>query len=393
MMRPFNTRIHHALAARTEQGLYRQRSPLSRLDNGRVARQQPYVNFSSNDYLGLAQSPALITAWQEGLSRYGAGSGASPLVTGYHAPHLELEAQLADWLGFDRALLFNSGFSANQALLFTLLEKGDVLLQDKLNHASLMEAGMLSEATMRRFAHNNPTALARLLAQASRRMDSDSDAKPNTLVVTEGVFSMDGDVAPLAELHRVAMPQALLAVDDAHGCGVLGEQGRGSCAAAGIKPDILIVTFGKAFGLQGAAILCDHAIAEYLIQFARHYIYSTAMPPAQAYALSRACRLIQQEEWRREVLRDLGGLLKDTLDPAIPLVDTTTPIKPLVLGESQRALSYADALREQGFWVSAIRPPTVPQHTARLRITLTAAHQPDDVKQLAVAINEVFYRE
>lgn len=160
MMRPFNTRIHHALAARTEQGLYRQRSPLSRLDNGRVARQQPYVNFSSNDYLGLAQSPALITAWQEGLSRYGAGSGASPLVTGYHSPHLELEAQLADWLGFDRALLFNSGFSANQALLFTLLEKGDVLLQDKLNHASLMEAGMLSEATMRRFAHNDPTALA-----------------------------------------------------------------------------------------------------------------------------------------------------------------------------------------------------------------------------------------
>ncbi|MGF1685663.1 8-amino-7-oxononanoate synthase [Photobacterium japonica] len=385
-MRPFNSRIEQALTARAEQGLYRQRAPLAREAKGRVTQQQSYVNFSSNDYLGLAQSPVLLAAWQDGLSRYGAGSGASPLVTGYHSPHRELEAQLADWLGYERALLFNSGFSANQALLFTLLQKGDVLLQDKLNHASLMEAGMLSDATMRRFAHNDPAALARLLSSAS-------DASANTLVVTEGVFSMDGDLAPLAEIHHVASPHALLMVDDAHGCGVLGEQGRGSCDLAGIKPDILVVTFGKAFGMQGAAILCDHAIAEYLIQFARHYIYSTAMPPAQAYALSHACRLIQQDDWRREALNELGELLTETLDPAIPLVVTSTPIKPVVLGESQRALSYADALREQGFWVSAIRPPTVPQHTARLRITLTAAHQVEDVKQLAVAINEVFHRE
>ncbi|MGF1723847.1 8-amino-7-oxononanoate synthase [Photobacterium nomapromontoriensis] len=385
-MPPFKQRITDALDERLSQGLYRQRTCLEREQRHIVSDNNAYLNFSSNDYLGLAQSPELIEAWQQGLARFGTGSGASPLVTGYHAVHREFETMLAQWLGYERALLFSSGFSANQALLFSLLQKGDYLLQDKLNHASLMEAGMLSGATMRRFAHNDSHSLSALLDKLP------SDA--HKLVVTEGVFSMDGDLAPLEDLQSLCQRSgSMLVVDDAHGCGVLGEAGRGSSANAGIVPDIIVVTFGKAFGLQGAAILCDHDVAEYLVQFARHYIYSTSIPPAQAYALSKACQLIQQQQWRRDKLAELDELLIDRLDPAIRLMATSTPIKPLLVGESDRALQISAALREKGLWVSAIRPPTVPVHSARLRITLTASHQQDEIKQLAEAINEVFYRE
>ncbi|UTV29243.1 8-amino-7-oxononanoate synthase [Photobacterium atrarenae] len=383
----FKQRIDQALGERQDQGLYRQRTCLTRTALQTMGPDGAMINFSSNDYLGLAQDPELISAWQEGLSQYGAGSGASPLVTGFQTPHQELEALLADWLGFDRALLFSSGFSANQALLFSLLQADDFLLQDKLNHASLMEAGSLSPATMRRFPHNDMQVLQRLL----KRSDA---AAGDRLVVTEGVFSMDGDLAPLAEIHTLTRAhQSWLAVDDAHGCGVLGEEGRGSCDFAGIRPDILVVTFGKAFGLQGAAILCDHGTAEYLVQFARHFIYSTAMPPAQAHALSTACRLIRRDQWRRDKLAELSALLSELVDPAIALQSTPTPIKPLIIGGSEQAVAVSTALRERGIWVSAIRPPTVPANSARLRITLTAAHSQADVKKLAHSMNEVIHGE
>ncbi|PSW07234.1 8-amino-7-oxononanoate synthase [Photobacterium lipolyticum] len=392
--RSFNQKIEQALAERKSRGLYRQRACLSR-DRQRVqAYGQSFVNFSSNDYLGLAQDPALLAAWQEGLTRYGTGSGASPLVTGFHTAHQELEVQLADWLGYDRALLFNSGFSANQAVLFTLPEKNDLLLQDKLNHASLMEAGMLSPASMRRFAHNDMTALTRSLNKLGNGKTAvNTDKQEATpLVITEGVFSMDGDLSPLAEMAQLCRQHdSWLMVDDAHGCGVLGEQGRGSCAHANVKADILVVTFGKAFGLSGAAVLCDENTAEYLIQFARHFIYSTAMPPAQAYALSTACRLIQQGDWRREKLQELSHHLTARLDGGIRLVDTQTPIKPLMIGESAQAVAASQALKEQGLWVSAIRPPTVPVNSARLRITLTAAHTLADIEYLATTLNEVIH--
>lgn len=400
-MHPFNQRIQSALAARQSQGLYRSRTCLERQDcqvlaTGSLSQaSSPHhakrcLNFSSNDYLGLAQSPALVEAWQQGLTRYGAGSGASPLVTGYQPAHHRLEKQLADWLGYDRALLFSSGFGANQALLFTLLQKGDLLIQDKLNHASLMEAGMLSEATMRRFAHNDTDALAQLLAKQTNV----TSAETVKMVVTEGVFSMDGDCAPLSAMQTLCHAhQSLLAVDDAHGCGVLGDEGRGSCDQAGIRPDILVVTFGKAFGLQGAAILCNEDLAEYLVQFARHYIYSTAIPPAQAHALSQACSMIQQQHWRREKLQELGHILAEALDPAVELVATDTPIKPVLVGDSQRAVAMSEQLRDRGIWVSAIRPPTVPVNSSRLRITLTANHEPSDIRQLANAINEVFHAQ
>lgn len=347
---------------------------------------QSLRNFSSNDYLGLAQDPELVRAWQEGLSRFGAGSGASPLVTGFHSPHAHLQAQLSEWLGYEHALLFSSGFSANQALLFALLQEGDHLLQDKLNHASLIEAGMRSPATMRRFAHNDPSSLSRLLS----RLPEDAPK----LVVTEGVFSMDGDLSPLRDIARVCQQaHSMLVVDDAHGCGVLGDFGRGSCDRAGIKPDILVVTFGKAFGLQGAAILCNKAMADYLVQFARHFIYSTAMPPAQAHALSKACLMIQQGDWRREKLTALGQTLAEHLSPVVEVLETQTPIKPLMVGSSERAVSIAEKLRQRGLWVSAIRPPTVPANAARLRVTLTAAHQEADIHLLAQAINEVWHEK
>ncbi|MBY7787053.1 8-amino-7-oxononanoate synthase [Vibrio fluvialis] len=377
-MPAFNSRIHQALADREQQGLRRSLQVLERSNQTLLAqRGQHYINFSSNDYLGLASDAALAHAWQQGLSLYGCGSGASPLVTGFSEAHQTLERTLCEWLGFERAVLFGSGFSANQALLFTLLQKGDLLLQDKLNHASLMEAGMLSSAQMKRFQHNDVDHLTRLL-----------DEQVTTLVVTEGVFSMDGDQAPLAEIQAALGSNAWLAVDDAHGVGVLGERGAGSCQAAGIKPQVLVVTFGKAFGLSGAAILCDAALGDYLTQFARHHVYSTAMPPAQAHALTHAAGMIQSEAWRRDKLAELSALYHELLCDVPGFVATQTPIKPFVLGSAQRALHIASAMRDAGLWMTAIRPPTVPSGSARLRITLTAHHTPQQVQQMADTLKQ-----
>ncbi|SMY15258.1 8-amino-7-oxononanoate synthase [Photobacterium aquimaris] len=376
MMPLFNQRYQQALIDRQQQGLYRQLQCQETTSTT--------VNFASNDYLGLAQEPAIIAAWQQGLAKYGAGSGASPLVTGFKVPHANLEQQLTEWLGYKRALLFNSGFSANQAVLFTLLQAQDHLFQDKLNHASLIEAGMLSPAKMTRFAHNDMSALQRQFSKIK------PTANTASLVVTEGVFSMDGDCAPLASLREMTMQhKSWLMVDDAHGCGVLGEAGQGSCHLAGITADILIITFGKAFGIQGAAVLCSDETAEYLIQFARHYIYSTAMPPAQAVALSCACSLIQTQAWRREKLQALSDSLEHQLDKCIGLIATTTPIKPIIIGDSGQTMAIAAQLEQRGIKVGAIRPPTVAPNSARLRITLTANHNDADVHQLAMALNEV----
>lgn len=381
MTQAFDERISSALQQRRQTGLTRQRVLLEKGNQAYLSHNnQSYLNFSGNDYLGLANAPEVISAWQEGLSLFGAGSGASPLVTGYSAPHANLEAQLAEWLGFDDALLFNSGFSANQAVLFSLLQSDDVLLQDKLNHASLMEAGMHSPAQMRRFAHNDCQQLESLLSKSDK----------STLVVTEGVFSMDGDLAPLQNIVQLtSQSHRWLMVDDAHGCGVLGEDGKGSCDLAGIKPDILVVTFGKAFGLSGAAVLCNAECADYLSQFARHHVYSTAMPPAQAHALSQALSMIQTQEWRREKLLELGSELELKLQKASGLVHTQTPIKPFIIGSAEQAVCVAEQLRQQGIWVTAIRPPTVPTGSARLRITLSANHSVKHIFQLSASLTSI----
>ena len=342
-----------------------------------------FCNFSSNDYLGLSQHPQIVAAWQQGAERYGVGSGGSGHVSGYSDAHRQLEEALADWLGYPRALLFISGFAANQAVIAALAGKEDRIVADRLSHASLLEAASLSPAQLRRFQHND-----------SRHLD-DLLAKPlsgQQLVVTEGIFSMDGDSAPLAEVYQAARAAgALLLVDDAHGIGALGEEGRGSCHTQQVRPDLLIVTFGKAFGVSGAAVLCSEALADYLLQFARHLIYSTAMPPAQAVALSAALEVIRGDEGqeRRETL---AGHIADfrrgmTRYPG-ELTDSGSAIQPLIVGDNARALRLAARLREEGCWATAIRPPTVPVGSARLRLTLTAAHKSADIARLLEVLHD-----
>lgn len=377
MMPAFSSRIKFALEQRRNQGLTRVLQPMSSGNQTRFVHDgKPFINFSNNDYLGLAGDPELIRAWKEGLDQFGAGSGASPLVTGFSSAHQNLESKLCEWLGFERAILFNSGFSANQALIFSLLDKQDILIQDKLNHASLMEAGMLSAASLKRFRHNDTKHLSSILA-----------ASDSALVVTEGVFSMDGDTAPLKPIKTLCeQNNAWLAVDDAHGIGIHGENGAGSCSRVDVKPDLLVVTFGKAVGLSGAAILCSAEVGDYLTQFARHHVYSTALPPAQAHAISHAISMIQSQQWRRDKLSDLQELYSERLAGLAGFTETITPIKPFICGSSVQATFIANSLKDNGLWVTAIRPPTVPNGLARLRITLTAKHTNSDILALAEAI-------
>lgn len=341
-----------------------------------------YRNFSSNDYLGLSQHPAIVRAWQQGAERFGVGSGGSGHVSGYTPAHQALEEALADWLGYPRALLFISGFAANQAVITALMGKDDRIVADRLSHASLLEAASLSPAQLRRFAHNDAGQLAALL---------DKPCEGQQLVVTEGVFSMDGDSAPLAVLHEAARQQhAWLLVDDAHGIGVTGDEGRGSVHQQGVRPELLIVTFGKGFGVSGAAVLCSESVADYLLQFARHLIYSTSMPPAQAVALSASLAVIRSAEGeeRRQRLAEHICRFRQGL-AALPFrsTDSQSAIQPVIVGENAQALSLAQTLRDREMWVTAIRPPTVPPGTARLRLTLTAAHETEDIAALLEALH------
>ncbi|WP_277975806.1 8-amino-7-oxononanoate synthase [Pantoea endophytica] len=376
----WSQRIDEALAARRAADGWRLRRPVEHNSVREITLDgQRYRHFSSNDYLGLSQHPAVIAAWQQGAAETGAGAGASGHVTGYSRHHAQLEEELADWLGYSRALLFISGFAANQAVIHLLAEKQDRIFADKLAHASLLDAASHSPASLRRFAHNQPESLAKLLATSS---------DGGTLVVTEGVFSMDGDSAPLTQIAaETRRGNGWLLVDDAHGIGVTGAQGRGSCWQQQVKPELLIVTFGKGFGVSGAALLCDDATADYVEQFSRHLIYSTAMPPAQCYALLAALRQIQQGDALREKLHShIARFRAGAADLPWQLVDSASAIQPLIVGENSAAMALSQRLAQAGCWVSAIRPPTVPPGTARLRITLTAAHHTDDIDRLLEAL-------
>ncbi|HEY1846565.1 MAG TPA: 8-amino-7-oxononanoate synthase [Buttiauxella sp.] len=346
-----------------------------------VSGGQSYLNFSSNDYLGLSQHPDIVRAWQKGAEEYGVGSGGSGHVTGYSLAHQQLEAELAQWLGYPRALLFISGFAANQAMIAALARRQDRIVADKLSHASLLEAAMQSPAQLRRFAHNDAAALNKLLATPCEGLQ---------LVVTEGVFSMDGDRAPLTEISAAACRvDGWLLVDDAHGIGVVGSEGRGSCFEQGVKPDLLVITFGKAFGVSGAAVLCSESAADYFLQSARHLIYSTSMPPAQACALSAALKVVRACEQRREQLHaNITDFRRGIAQLPFTLTDSHTAIQPLIVGENARSLSLAARLRERGFWLTAIRPPTVPAGSARLRVTLTAGHTQRDIEALLEALHD-----
>ncbi|ELY2907420.1 8-amino-7-oxononanoate synthase [Cronobacter dublinensis] len=376
----WQARIDEALTAREASHSLRRRVVCDPARGGALVHQGVrYRNFSGNDYLGLSQHPALIAAWQQGAEHYGVGSGASGHVSGYSGAHQALENALAQWLGYNRALLFISGFAANQAVVAALMQPQDRLLADRLSHASLLEAASHSPATLRRFAHNSPQALAALL---------DKPVGGLTLAFTEGVFSMDGDLAPLAELAALTQgEQTLLMVDDAHGIGVLGREGRGSCDVAGVRPDLLLVTFGKAFGLSGAALLCSEPMADYLLQTARHLIYSTAMPGAQAQALRAALTVIREgDDLRARLTRNIARFRAGAAQLPLTLAGSHTAIQPLIVGENGAALALAAKLRACGCWVTAIRPPTVPPGTARLRLTLSAAHQDSDIDALLEAL-------
>lgn len=377
--------INAQLTERITQQAYRQRVANGG-GSGTVIQvdRQSYLNFASNDYLGLSQHPQLIEAWQHGAARFGVGSGGSGHITGYSVIHQQFEEALADWLGYPRALLFSSGFAANQALIYSLIKRGDILLADRLCHASLLEAAHLSAGTLKRFKHNDMDSLEhydRLNAPPIKRQ----------LIITEGIFSMDGDSAPLAAIDRIATgQQSWLMVDDAHGIGVWGAAGRGSCYQQHIHPQLLVVTFGKAFGLSGAAILCDDAVANYITQFARHLIYSTALPIAQVYTLLAALVQIQQGDSLRHQLRQNIAYFRHCAGQVdLPISESQSAIQPLIVGDNQTALNQVEQLKQRGIWLTAIRPPTVPVGKARLRITLSASHQRQQIEQVVEALHNV----
>jgi len=374
------------LAERRAADLYRQR-PLLESPQGPevVVDGQPLLAFCSNDYLGLANHPEVIAAWQAGAERWGVGGGASHLVVGHSTPHHQVEEALAELTGRPRALLFSTGYMANLGAITALVGQGDTVLQDRLNHASLLDGGLLSGARFNRYLHNDPASLA-------SRLDK---AVGNTLVVTDGVFSMDGDLADLPALAKVARGRgAWLMVDDAHGLGTLGAQGGGIVEHFGLGLDdvpVLIGTLGKACGTAGAFVAGSEALIEALVQFARPYIYTTSQPPALACATLKSLELLRRETWRREHLAALIRQFRLGAEQiGLQLMDSPTPIQPILIGDSAQALRLSQMLRERGLLVTAIRPPTVPAGSARLRVTLSAAHSEAQVQLLLNALAECY---
>lgn len=372
------------LADREAGGLRRSRRLLDSPQRAHVRVDgRDYLAFCSNDYLGLASDPRIVAAAKEGAERYGVGAGASHLILGHAAAHHELEAALAAFTGLPQALLFSTGYMANMGVVSTLVGRGDALFADRLNHASLNDAALLSRAVFRRYPHNDLAALERLLATTPAR---------RRLVIVDAVFSMDGDIAPVPELLELcARHDAWLLIDDAHGFGVLGAQGRGTAEHFGIRSDRLIymATLGKAAGVSGAFVAGSKVLVESLLQQARTYVYTTATPPLLAHALLTSLQIIGQEAWRRERLRELVSRLKQGLQ-GTPwrLLPSDTPIQPLLVGGNEEALALSARLAAQGLLVPAIRPPTVPQGTARLRISLSADHAAADIDRLVAALRE-----
>jgi 8-amino-7-oxononanoate synthase len=375
--------LRQELDTRAAEGLQRTRrivdgpqQPLLQADDEEV------LSFCSNDYLGLASHPALIAAVQQAVREVGVGGGASHLITGHHRLHHELEEALAAFVGLPRALFFSTGYMANLGIVSALVGRGDAIFADRLNHASLNDAAVLSRADLHRFAHNDVAALEKQLAQSTAK---------RKLVVVDAVFSMDGDLAPVPELLALCERyDAWLMLDDAHGFGVLGAQGQGTLAHFGVhSPRIIyMATLGKAAGVSGAFVAGEPELIEYLVQKARTYIFTTAMPPALAAALLTALPLIREGHERRAQIARLIAALRDNLRLRMWRLDPSmTPIQPLMVGSNADALFASEQLRARGILVPAIRPPTVPQGTARLRITLSAAHTIDDVQRLIEALH------
>ncbi len=342
---------------------------------------KPVVNFCSNDYLGLANHPDVINAFKSAADKFGVGSGSAHLICGHSRVHHLLEDELAEFTGRERALLFSTGYMANLGVISALLCRGDSVFEDRLNHASLLDGGLMSSAKFSRYAHGDVADLDRRLAKESG----------NKLVVTDGVFSMDGDIAPIVELTKVARQHnAWIMTDDAHGLGVLGKHGGGLLEQTGLAQDdvqILMGTLGKAFGTCGAFVAGSNELIEALIQKARTYIYTTALPAAIAEATRASLKIAQTENWRREKLDKLTQYFRTGADQlGLPLMASNTAIQPIWVGTSEKATATSNVLFDSGFLVSAIRPPTVPHNSARLRVTFSANHETYQIDQLLEAL-------
>ena len=385
----FADRIALARAERAARDALRPRRLVEGREGARVLVDgRPLVNFCGNDYLGLGQHLDVVAALQEAAAWHGVGSTGSALVCGHHAEHAAFEDEMAQWLGYERGLFFGSGYQANLAVMQSLLADGDLCVQDKLNHACLLDGARLSGAELKRYPHGDVEAAMRQLM--SRRDGA-------AMLATDGVFSMDGDQAPLADLALVARTQdALLYVDDAHGIGVLGPEGRGSLAVAGLgarEVPLLLLPLGKAFGGQGAMLLGSEALVGHVAETARPYLFSTAQAPAMAAAMRASLKLVRREAWRRAKLMSLVmRFRRGAAARGLPVQESFTPIQPVVLGDNARALAASTALEAAGYLVAAIRPPTVPEGQARLRITLSTDHAEADVdgllEALARAVND-----
>jgi 8-amino-7-oxononanoate synthase len=386
-MRPALTaRLAQLAQERSQAHLERRLRTVEQRDGVQVALDgRVLLNFCSNDYLGLAQHVEVVGALQEAAAWHGVGSGAAHLVCGHHREHARLEEAVAEWQGYPRALLFGSGYLANLGVLQALLGEGDVCVQDKLNHACLLDGARLAGAELKRYPHND-------IEGALRQLKARNDAP--AMLATDGVFSMDGDLAPLKPLAILARAEnATLYVDDAHGAGLMGPDGRGSVAHAALGPrdvPLQLITLGKALGGYGALVVGSDELIEAVLQAARPYLFTTALPPALAAASRAALGVARKESWRRFKLTALTTRFRRGAQQlGLPLMDSNTPIQPLLLGDNAAALAAAAALEQKGFLVGAIRPPTVPEGRARLRITLSAAHSEAQVDALLAALGEV----
>ncbi len=390
-------------ALRSEQGLLRSRTqrsgpqvPIQRFidesagGTGDGPGEKQLLSFCSNDYLGLASHPQVISALQRGARQYGVGSGGSHMVTGHCRVHDQLEEALAGFLQRDRVLLFSCGYMANTGIINALMDETGVVFQDALNHASLLDGGWLCRASSERYPHADAAALETMLAQ------SDADHR---LVVTDGLFSMDGDVAPLDDLIRLSRARnTLLMVDDAHGIGTLGVGGRGvlecpDSSAARInlmsqhEVPLLVGTLGKAFGTAGAFVAGDEALIEYLMQFTRSYVFTTALPPALAEATLTSLSIVQNQVWRRQRLVHLVARFREAATACgLTLLPSNSPIQAIMIGDAGAAVKASQWLAELGLHVPAIRPPTVPANSARLRVTFSAGHSDADMDRLIDAL-------
>ncbi len=367
------------LFQRQELGLYRSRHIITE-------RNRKILSFMNNDYLGLANHPEVIHTFQKNAAYYGLGSSASQLLGGYYIEHQRLEEKLAEFLGLERALIFSSGYMANLSVLTTLINNQDCAFEDRLNHASLIDGVRYSNAQVKRYRRNNLLMLEKRIAQTYAK---------NKWIITEGVFGMDGDVAPLPQLFHLAQSyDCQLLIDDAHGIGVLGKSGRGSIEHYQLpikNASIVVGTFGKAFGTMGAFVAGHHVMIEALMQFGRGFIYTTALPPAIASATCTSLRLIQTENWRRENLQFLIQYFKkNAYDLNLPLLPSITPIQTLIIGNTINTLKITELLKEKGVLVGCVRPPTIPPNTSRLRINLNVNHTQHDVDFLLESLSTLW---